>query len=881
MDKELEDEETRNWVKICLALRCLTKSLITFVQKKSEEQHSSNVTFLKKFVGVTDYSCSICNLETLEPYHSQRKPCKYSHVKYKCACSASGKQQCPEKTCGKLYDLIKDEHVENNPNWLNSKSELWSDKQRGPWERMKCFIDTHGYKKKSDISLADITALVQICTNNANMQREFGAYIKYLHKIRSIRNEVSHASSLKIQTCSFKEYILDVKNALLLQCFDQYRSTDQLEYLDSLEKDEQTITVEDEIGAREETLVAVKELIISLEEQLEQIQTLNDANSKASTEDIKEEIALLTSIEGQHFRQLRERFNQIEGHLKNIQNEYMKTKEKLSKHKSKLDCIEWTLELHTTELSNISKGVASLTTDIKPVLQKIAGNYEVLERLERKFDEFGSKLNRVDVPGMKLLVELKTSSGTEELSEFLVESTNGIGRDRVLTELQKCIQTALRQICKDGVNINCVKNECMAIYFGYLNLKSWLTFIHKYMNREFDRIFLSVENHLRAYIGYDDLELNVVIYEEDFTISVQSIAFQLDAQLTDVATFTEHVETQMDNICNSHEETPHRVESEVFADEFYAQENRVESEVFADEFYAQERTNRLPSYKRNKQSTINKGSDVFQDFLCSTCEYKKMAEFYCGSCVKFYCGNCIFIHSQLFIKHAPVGRGDMKKWPVAKKVEDILLKCDVHKEENLKMFCNDHRELCCSYCVLLFHRKCDNVTLISQVKSQSADLSVSIQIILEEMKKLQDKQEARFWSVQSSYDEQLNMIQETRNKIDAALNMIERNTRTEMKDIHTKLQASYKSDVDECIRLRDGLKQLRDAIQDISDKNNRELSFIATRKCEKKIQQSETFLEKISLQVKNLRYSIIPKPKSHDFLTCLLQACRKLEARLS
>ena len=183
MDKELEDEETRNWVKICLALRCLTKSIIPYIKKKSEEQYDDNVTFLKTFVGVTEYTCSTCNLNTLEPYHSQRKPCKYGHLKYKCACSSSGKQQCPNKMCGKLYDLIKDEHIKNNPNWFNSKSELWSDKQYGLWERIKCFIDTNGYKEKSDISLADITVLVQICTNNGNLEREFGSNLTYLDKV--------------------------------------------------------------------------------------------------------------------------------------------------------------------------------------------------------------------------------------------------------------------------------------------------------------------------------------------------------------------------------------------------------------------------------------------------------------------------------------------------------------------------------------------------------------------------------------------------------------------------------------------------------------------------------------------------------------------------
>ena len=98
------------------------------------------------------------------------------------------------------------------------------------------------------------------------------------------------------------------------------------------------------------------------------------------------------------------------------------------------------------------------------------------------------------------------------------------------------------------------------------------------------------------------------------------------------------------------------------------------------------------------QSTIDKGSDILQDFLCSTCEDKKldkMADFYCETCVKFYCGKCIGMHSQLFIKHAPYGRGDLKKWPVAKQVEDFLLKCDVHKDKNLELFCDNHIELCC------------------------------------------------------------------------------------------------------------------------------------------------------------------------------------------
>ncbi|XP_052214273.1 uncharacterized protein LOC127832681 isoform X2 [Dreissena polymorpha] len=251
------------------------------------------------------------------------------------------------------------------------------------------------------------------------------------------------------------------------------------------------------------------------------------------------------------------------------------------------------------------------------------------------------------------------------------------------------------------------------------------------------------------------------------------------------------------------------------------------------------------------QSTIEKGSDMVQDFLCSTCEYEKldeMADYYCESCVKFYCQKCICMHSQLFKKHSTHGRGDMKKWPVAKKVEDFLLKCDVHKDENLDMFCKDHCQLCCTNCKFLYHRQCKMVPLISDlVKKNPTDLkklSVTIQTFLKEIKNLQDQQETCIQSVQSSYDEQLQKIQETRKQINAALDLLEKNTLKEMKETLTKLQASLRGDIDKCASLQGELKQLCDAIQDISDKSMLELSFVASIKCQEKIKQSETYLKK-------------------------------------
>ncbi|KAH3749489.1 hypothetical protein DPMN_183987 [Dreissena polymorpha] len=64
------------------------------------------------------------------------------------------------------------------------------------------------------------------------------------------------------------------------------------------------------------------------------------------------------------------------------------------------------------------------------------------------------------------------------------------------------------------------------------------------------------------------------------------------------------------------------------------------------------------------------------------------------------------------------------------------------------------------------------------------------------MKKLQDSNEVSIQSVQRSYDEQVRRIQETRQKIIAALDTIEQKTLKEKKDTLTKLQASSKNNVD-------------------------------------------------------------------------------------
>ncbi|XP_052235683.1 uncharacterized protein LOC127847672 isoform X1 [Dreissena polymorpha] len=258
------------------------------------------------------------------------------------------------------------------------------------------------------------------------------------------------------------------------------------------------------------------------------------------------------------------------------------------------------------------------------------------------------------------------------------------------------------------------------------------------------------------------------------------------------------------------------------------------------------------------QTTLGKGSDLFTDFCCSPClEHKidQWAEFYCDNCLKFYCAKCTNLHGQLFGKHVTYGRGDTSKWPVSKEVEDFIQKCDLHEDKRLEMFCNDHNQLCCTNCAFLNHRQCAKVVLISEsVKGPLPDLqqlSRKIQTVLVELKKLQNYWDTNMQSLQVSYNKQLHEIGQTRQKINTILDEIENTTLKELEDKMTTLKASVNTNVDNCSKLQNELTRLRDTIHDIVDKGKAELSFIASKKCLEKINQSETYLKENLVQVES------------------------------
>ena len=95
------------------------------------------------------------------------------------------------------------------------------------------------------------------------------------------------------------------------------------------------------------------------------------------------------------------------------------------------------------------------------------------------------------------------------------------------------------------------------------------------------------------------------------------------------------------------------------------------------------------------------------DFLCSGCEDSSLkidAQHFCKICKRYFCENCVDLHNQLFKNHVVLGTAEKSDWPVAEAKLDNISQCEQHPEEKIKMFCKDHRKLCCIYCLHSDHR---------------------------------------------------------------------------------------------------------------------------------------------------------------------------------
>jgi len=74
----------------------------------------------------------------------------------------------------------------------------------------------------------------------------------------------------------------------------------------------------------------------------------------------------------------------------------------------------------------------------------------------------------------------------------------------------------LTEFVDNGTEITDVKHECLAIYVKFKSLKAWITFFERYLSLEIQKAFDPLQEEIRRQKGFEQVELEVVVYEKDF-----------------------------------------------------------------------------------------------------------------------------------------------------------------------------------------------------------------------------------------------------------------------------------------------------------------------------------------------------------------------------
>lgn len=127
------------------------------------------------------------------------------------------------------------------------------------------------------------------------------------------------------------------------------------------------------------------------------------------------------------------------------------------------------------------------------------------------------------------------------------------------------------------------------------------------------------------------------------------------------------------------------------------------------------------SYTVSKRTS----NDSFSQFPpCLTCDKEMETIGFCVECQERMCTYCISQHrkSRASSKHTILDKAEADEKHVPDTAAEVFTeKCQIHKDEIIKYFCQNHETLCCSDCIVLFHRSCN----IEHILDKSSDIGQS------------------------------------------------------------------------------------------------------------------------------------------------------------
>ncbi|XP_052779245.1 uncharacterized protein LOC128216665 [Mya arenaria] len=260
----------------------------------------------------------------------------------------------------------------------------------------------------------------------------------------------------------------------------------------------------------------------------------------------------------------------------------------------------------------------------------------------------------------------------------------------------------------------------------------------------------------------------------------------------------------------------------------------------------------------NFELSIQRGCDFIHDFACSPCEEDGLnteAQHFCSQCTKHYCDNCVPVHNKLYKRHTVLDRKDVKKWVATPGTVGTLERCERHPEEELKLLCIDHDQLCCHLCVAVDHRHCSSIKHITDVAKgirkhpEFRQLPQKVSALRKQLNDMKDTRKKNGTSLRKTRAAIFDEIKAIRKQINDILDRIEKTSVLELDRLIAKHEKSINKDIETSTQINDALKSIMDAIQ-INDSSGEPSLYIGFRKCEENIKQANEMLKNMSDVVK-------------------------------
>ena len=135
-----------------------------------------------------------------------------------------------------------------------------------------------------------------------------------------------------------------------------------------------------------------------------------------------------------------------------------------------------------------------------------------------------------------------------------------------------------------------------------------------------------------------------------------------------------------------------------------------------------------------KKDSVKEKGDICT--LCAEDELTNDAVGYCGKCVKYVCASCLRSHAKFLPDHNLIT--DLSKVKLRARF------CDVHRDETVELYCEEHGCVFCKYCRRLKHKRCCVKTVADamadrNIEADFASVFESLTLMQEHMEKKRDE----------------------------------------------------------------------------------------------------------------------------------------------